>query len=137
MKCTEFVLGKRVSLIRTSFVKIAMKDSPSPDHRSQQAIGRNSMGNMSPERRREVLAAAALVAQGIKGRRMALANKIALVIVDRISADIIRPGPKPEERECYVMAQELRDMAPDLAELISKVLAVEANESASDGEGVK
>ena len=60
--------------------------------------------------------------------RMALANKIVLAVIDKISNDIIRPGPKPEERECYVMAQELRDTAPDLAKLVSQVLEVEANE---------
>jgi hypothetical protein len=61
-------------------------------------------------------------------KRMALADKIVMAVVDRIAADIIRPGPKPEERECYVMAQELRDHTAHLKELVSAILAVEASE---------
>lgn len=61
-------------------------------------------------------------------KRMALADKIVMVIVDRIAADIIRPGPKPEERECYVMAQELRDHTRHLSELVSAVLKIEEDE---------
>lgn len=29
-------------------------------------------------------------------KRMALADKIVMAVVDRIAADIIRPGPKPD-----------------------------------------
>lgn len=61
-------------------------------------------------------------------KRMALADKIVLAVVDRVSADIIRPGPKPEERECYVMAQELREHSAHLKELVAAILAVEAKE---------
>ena len=61
--------------------------------------------------------------------RMALADKIVMAVVDRIAADIIRPGPKPEERECYVMAQELRDHTAHLKELVAAILKVEADES--------
>lgn len=64
----------------------------------------------------------------VEAKRMALANKIVMVVVDRIAADIIRPGPKPEERECYVMAQELRDHTEHLRKLVSDVLRVEAEE---------
>lgn len=69
-------------------------------------------------------AAAALQAQ-----RMALADKIVMVLVDEVANAIVRPGPKPEERECYVMAQELRDHSPRLRELVVAVLAVAAGES--------
>jgi hypothetical protein len=44
--------------------------------------------------------------------------------VDRIVAEIIRPGPKPEERECYVMAGELRAITADLEELTKQVIDV-------------
>ena len=61
-------------------------------------------------------------------QRMALADKIVMAIVDRIAADIIRPGPKPEERECYVMAKELRDHSDELQKLVADILKVEAEE---------
>lgn len=61
--------------------------------------------------------------QVVVAKRMALADKIVMAVVDHIAAEIIRPGPKPEERECYVMAQELRDYAPHLAELVAAILA--------------
>lgn len=58
-------------------------------------------------------------------KRMDLADKLVMVLVDRIVADLIRPGPKPEERECYEVAQELRDMASALRELVVQVLDTE------------
>jgi hypothetical protein len=61
-------------------------------------------------------------------KRLAIADKIVMALTDRICSDLIRPGPKPEERECYVMAQELRDMHNDLAALVKAVLNVEENE---------
>jgi hypothetical protein len=75
-------------------------------------------------RKRALDASAALQAQ-----RMALADKITMVIVDEVAGAIIRPGPKPEERECYVMAQELRDHAARIKELVAAVLAVDAGET--------
>jgi hypothetical protein len=42
-------------------------------------------------------------------KQMKLAGKITTVVIDQIVKDIIRPGPAPEERECYDMAKELRD----------------------------
>ena len=65
----------------------------------------------------------------IVAERMALADKIVMVLVDEIANAIVRPGPKPEERECYVMAQELRDHGPTLRDLVVKVLAVDAGET--------
>jgi hypothetical protein len=61
-------------------------------------------------------------------KRMALADKIVMAVVDRVAADIIRPGPRPEERECYVMAQELRDHTAHLKALVAAILAVEEDE---------
>ena len=58
-------------------------------------------------------------------KRLEVADKLVMVLTDRIVSDLIRPGPKPEERECYDMAQELRDMGPSLRELIVGVLNVE------------
>lgn len=63
-----------------------------------------------------------------KAKRMALADKIVMAVVDRIAAAIIRPGPKPEERECYVMAQELRDFGPELKALVIDILKIEDTE---------
>jgi hypothetical protein len=65
----------------------------------------------------------------LQAQRMALADKIVMVLVDEVANAIVRPGPKPEERECYVMAQELRDHSPRLRELVVAVLAVDAGES--------
>lgn len=64
----------------------------------------------------------------VEARRMALADKITMAVVDEIANAIIRPGPKPEERECYVMAQELRDHAPGIKSLVAAILAVEAED---------
>lgn len=68
------------------------------------------------------------VTRAANKKRMALADKIVMAVVDRVAADIIRPGPKPEERECYVMAQELRDHTEHLRELVAGILKVEAEE---------
>lgn len=66
--------------------------------------------------------------QAATSKRMALADKITMVIIDRVVADIIRPGPVAEERECYDMAKELRDAAPRIAEIVAGVLKVEKEE---------
>lgn len=58
-------------------------------------------------------------------KQLDLADKLVMVIVDKIVTDLIRPGPNPEERECYDVAQELRDMAPALKTLVAQVLNVE------------
>jgi hypothetical protein len=60
----------------------------------------------------------------VEAVRKELAGKIVMVAVDRIVAEIIRPGPKPEERECYVMAAELRAITPDLEELVKQIIDV-------------
>jgi hypothetical protein len=57
--------------------------------------------------------------------KVAIANKIAMVVTDKICNDLIRPGPHPEERECYEVAQELRDMNAELVTLIVSVLDAE------------
>jgi hypothetical protein len=62
-------------------------------------------------------------------RRRKLAQKIVMVLVNKIIHDIIRPGPKPEERECYEMAGELRLMNEEFVDLVSKVLKVDEDES--------
>jgi hypothetical protein len=72
--------------------------------------------------------------QEAAAQRMALADKIVMAVVDQICAAIIRPGPKPEERECYVMAQELREFAPDLREIVAAALKIEAEEAPQVGE---
>jgi hypothetical protein len=64
----------------------------------------------------------------VNAERMALADKIVMAVIDRIANDIIRPGPKPEERECYVMAQELRDQSLALQILVSDILKIEQEE---------
>jgi hypothetical protein len=65
----------------------------------------------------------------LTAQRMALADKIVMVIVDEVSNAIVRPGPNPEERECYVMARELREHSSRLRDLVVAVLAVDAGET--------
>lgn len=71
--------------------------------------------------------AAALEAQHRerKDARVLVANKIAMVVIDLVSNNVIRPGPMAEERECYEMSQELRDMNPQIVDLILKIIDVE------------
>ncbi len=91
-----------------------------------------SMGFSNPNYERERIAAQkkweAEQEKEDNAERMALADKIVMAIVDRIAADIIRPGPKPEERECYVMAKELRDHSDELQKLVADILKVEQEE---------
>lgn len=56
--------------------------------------------------------------------RKELAGKIVMIVVDRIVAEIIRPGPKPEERECYVMAGELREITKELTDIAKQIIDV-------------
>lgn len=65
--------------------------------------------------------------------RMKLADKIVMAMVDRINQVVVRPGPDPEERECYDMAKEIRDISPDLAELVGKILKIEDEEGKPHG----
>lgn len=60
----------------------------------------------------------------IADERSKLAAKIVMAVVDKIVAEIIRPGPKPEERECYEMAGELRALIPDLETLAKEIIDV-------------
>lgn len=57
-------------------------------------------------------------------QRINLSEKIIMAVIDRIVNDIIRPGLVDEERECYEVAQELRDLSPDLAKLVQQILTV-------------
>jgi hypothetical protein len=58
----------------------------------------------------------------IKDERDKLAAKIVMAVVDKIVKDIIRPGPDPEERECYEMAGEVRAIVPDLEKLAKRII---------------
>lgn len=68
------------------------------------------------------------ITERMDAKRLAVADKIIMALTDMICSDLIRPGPKPEERECYVMAQELRDMRNELADLVKKIIDVEMSE---------
>ena len=68
------------------------------------------------------------VTRKANAKRMEVADKIVMVITDRICADILRPGPNDAERECYVVAQELRDYGPRLKGLVTAILRVEEEE---------
>ena len=76
------------------------------------------------ERERQLQDIRDQVAARIADLRHQLAAKIVMAVVDRIVGDIIRPGPKPEERECYVMAGELRALSPELEALAKAIIDV-------------
>jgi hypothetical protein len=61
----------------------------------------------------------------IANARRKIAAKIVMTIVDKIVKDIVRPGPMPEERECYEMAGEVRALVPDLEELVKRIIDAE------------
>lgn len=60
----------------------------------------------------------------VNAERKKMATKIVMALVDRVVAEIIRPGPKPEERECYEMAGELRATVPELEKLVIQIIDV-------------
>ena len=60
--------------------------------------------------------------------RRKLADRIVNVCIDTTVNQIIRPGPKPEERECYEMANELRATKEHMIELVAEVLRISAKE---------
>jgi hypothetical protein len=60
----------------------------------------------------------------IADQRRQLAAKIIMATVDKIVNEIVRPGPKPEERECYEMAGELRALVPELENLAAEIIDV-------------
>ncbi len=60
--------------------------------------------------------------------RKKLADRIVNVCIDQTVNMIIRPGPKPEERECYEMANELRAIKEQMVATVAEVLRI------SDGE---
>jgi hypothetical protein len=88
------------------------------------------MGSQYPryEAMRSEAAEMGWVTRRANAKRMEVADKIVMVVTDRICADILRPGPEDAERECYVVAQELRDYGPKLKDLIVAILKVEENE---------
>jgi hypothetical protein len=62
------------------------------------------------------------------GIRQKLADRIVNVCIDTTVSQIIRPGPKPEERECYEVANELRAIKGQLVELVAEILRISAEE---------
>lgn len=56
--------------------------------------------------------------------RRKIADKIVMTLVDQINETVIRPGPTPEERECYDLAQELHDLKPQLVAVVLAQLDV-------------
>lgn len=54
------------------------------------------------------------------------AMKLATIAIDNIITDIVRPGPKPEERECYDVANEIRQHQEFIINEMVKAIQVEA-----------
>lgn len=61
----------------------------------------------------------------VAAARRKLAAKIVMAVVDKVVAEIIRPGPVAEERECYDMAGELRAAVPGLEDVAKAIIDVE------------
>ena len=89
-------------------------------------MGQSYFATVREERayQREIDDENAKEAERIDDERCKLAAKIVMATVDQIVNQIIRPGPKPEERECYEMAGELRAMIPDLEVLAKQIIDV-------------
>jgi hypothetical protein len=83
------------------------------------------MGNLSAEGRRDFEARQRVEKIRVSEERRKIASKIVMVIVDKIVNSIVRPGPVPEERECYEMAGELRGIIPELEKLTEQVIDAE------------
>lgn len=60
----------------------------------------------------------------VDDERRKIAAQIVMTLVDKIIADIVRPGPSPEERECYEMAGEVRALTPELEEIAKRIIDV-------------
>lgn len=58
----------------------------------------------------------------IEAGRRKVAAQIVMAIVDKIVTDIVRPGPVPEERECYEVAGEVRAVVPELEALVAQII---------------
>ena len=58
----------------------------------------------------------------VEDERRKAAAKIVMTVIDKVVTEIVRPGPVPEERECYEMAGELRALVPDLEALVKRII---------------
>lgn len=68
--------------------------------------------------RREYRRAELLKQQVADKKTLKLAMDIVDKTVAKITNDVIRPGPKSEERECTVMAGELMDLKQSLTDMV-------------------
>ena len=57
-----------------------------------------------------------------------VAARISMLVIDHINRIVVRPGPTAEERECYEMAQEIRDTDEQLTNLVADVLKIAIDE---------
>jgi hypothetical protein len=89
-------------------------------------MGSNYFGSAAERRayNRKIQESSAREAARIETARRELAAKIVMAVVDKIVNEIVRPGPKPEERECYEMAGELRASSAELEELAKQIIDV-------------
>ena len=53
-----------------------------------------------------------------EGEDLKWATSVAEKVIAEINNVVIRPGPKPEERECTNVAAELRALGPRIAAII-------------------
>lgn len=67
-----------------------------------------------------------------KAKEVAIHNvaaRVAMIVIDEVNRVVVRPGPAAEERECYEMAQEIRDTDERLTNLIADILKVAIDEN--------
>lgn len=93
-------------------------------------MGHNYHNDFAAEERyrREQAARQGQETKARNAARKKLADRIVNVCIDATVNQIIRPGPKPEERECYEMANELRAMKEQMIQTVAEVLRISAKE---------
>jgi hypothetical protein len=60
--------------------------------------------------------------------KMYLARRIAMMFVNRIDNELIRPGPRPEDRCTSDMASEACLLRPELIDLVASIIEVDDRE---------
>lgn len=58
------------------------------------------------------------LAKAIELEDMKRATRLAKKVIGHLNKIVIRPGPKPEERECTKVASELEAQIPTIAKMI-------------------
>lgn len=74
---------------------------------------------------RDDLPGSAITPDGVAFNRMTLDAKVAMVLIDKLVADVVRPGPVPEDRQACDLSAEARGLRGELVELVTAVIDVD------------